>query len=160
MRLYHLTNHPLTPGTRLQPQASGNSHRPENRALETVLERYRPQACLARRASVFLTQTSQPARDLGASGDRLIALCEVVDLAASQRSDMNWLRELDQGFEDPADLDLDEHRLAYLARGYWSGVPRPGMRPNYEYRATSAIVLSCRPRSAPALAREASDFQP
>ncbi len=149
MHLYHLTGHAFCPGSQLEPQPDGYCHWPESQGMEAILERYRPPHCLPRKESVFFMKERDSASDFGAHHDRMILLCEVDDAAEAQRSDINWLQELDQGFEDPADLDLEEAEMAWLAQGYWSGAPRPGQTPLYEYRATGGLVLECRRRRAP-----------
>lgn len=147
MKFYHLTPVDFAPGERLLPQTDGYCHWPENQAMEAVLERFRPASKLPRKASVFFSNAVNVQRDLGASGADYVVICEGDITWGRQRSDVNWLAELDVGIEDPtvAFSGVPEEVLRQWALGYWSGRPKPNEVPVFEYRVESACVLDCVP---------------
>lgn len=161
MRLYHLSDAELEPGELLLPQQDGYCHWPENRAMEFWLEKRRPPEKLSRADSVFLCPRI-PERDMGAAGETRIFLCQADADALSQRSDMNWLIEMDQGLEDPSTLldDWGERAIRELATGYWSGEPRPGLSPSWEVRQPRALVLACRLTSDVRRCAEFDEMEP
>lgn len=144
---YHFSGQEFSVDDRLVPQDDGFTTWPEAAALETILERYRPEDKLPRYRSVFLFQG--PAKNNGGYGAASTEYCCVVatpNNPASERSDIRWFRDLDQGFTDVSVLEEDftEDELRYLAEGYWSGEPMPGGDPVFEYRAPYADIKLCR----------------
>ena len=143
IRLFHITDTEFERGDTLLPQPDGYVHFPESRALEAILERYRPTDKLPRGESVFFVKEIPSSGDeVGADGSDWIVTCALDADTLANQSDLNWIRELDQGFEHPSDLEecFSEKELRLLAHGYWSGKARPGHEPRFEYRAPSAVV--------------------
>lgn len=147
MKLMHLTSSIMERGDKLEPQEDGYCHLPESIALEEILERYRPDGKIARKDSIYLFKNKSLAsnHDYGAAGSNYVLVVECEDSVSDQKSDMNWLSELDQGFDDVRILEEDftEIELRELAEGYWSGLARYGENEAiYEYRASEAVVSS------------------
>lgn len=146
VKMFHLTGVEFENGDVLEPMDGGYVGLPESQAMEIILERYRPSDKLPRDQSVFLTDKKPKAHAFGAQSSDYLVVCEVPERILEQRSDFNWLAELDVGLEDPAYLEEDftEDELRYYAEGYWSGEPRDKMMPSYEYRIEEAEVLYCK----------------
>lgn len=143
---FHFTNHEFEVGERIDPQEDGFTHWDESRALEAVLERYRPEGKLPRKQSVFLCKGPlSGVRDFGAAGSDYICVVSTPNDPATERSDMSWIREIDQGFDNVSILEEDytEAELRHLAEGYWSGEQRPGYQTTFEYRTQHALVKLC-----------------
>lgn len=145
-RYLHYTGRRFRPGDVLLPQEDGYVRWPESRAQETILERYRPPGKLPRRHAVFLFAEDDTDRvGFGALSTAYCCVCAPWTDPTEERSDLAWLWELDQGFEDVSILESDfsELELAYLAGGYWSGAARPTARSRFEYRTARAHVIAC-----------------
>lgn len=145
-KYFHYTAQEFSPGDRLEPQEDGYTQWEESRALEAVLERYRPADKLPRSQSVFLFKG--PVTNSESYGaDCTTYLCAVAspNNPEDERSDLSWLKELDQGFDDVTILEEDftEAELRFFAEGYWSGTARPDAVPVYEYRVPYADVKLC-----------------
>lgn len=144
---FHFTGEELDVRTRLTPQDDGFTQWPEARALETILERYRPADKLPRSQSVFLFKGPVvPDQSFGAASSAYCCVVDTPNNPEAERSDIRWFRDLDHGFEDVAILEEDftEAELRERAEGYWSGKPCPGQIPMFEYRAPYADVKLCR----------------
>lgn len=145
MKLMHLSSVALKKGDVLKPQEHGYCHLPESQGLEDILERYRPSDKIPRKESVYLFKTRNESLDFGAEGSDFLFVVECDDEVVKQRSDMNWISELDQGFENSEVLeeDYEEWELQMLAEGYWSGKPRTNEdEAVYEYRVRDAVITA------------------
>jgi hypothetical protein len=141
---FHYTSAHLSIGETLIAQDNGYCQQPENAAMEAILEDFRPNRCISRSDAVFLTK--DPIDD----GDKVGALGSDYELEVSvckdtihQRSDLNWLSEIDQEYESVGDIynEFSEKEIQTIAEGYWSGKPYSD-KPSYEFRALSAKITN------------------
>lgn len=139
---YHLSDHPFMSGEAILPMEDGYTSLPESGALEAVLELFRPKDKLPRADSIYVSP-NKPESDLGAKGNSHCFMCSLPESALSQKSDLQWIHELDQGFESIDDLleDYAMEELAELANGYWSGKERIADQGLWEIRWHESTII-------------------
>jgi hypothetical protein len=143
---FHYTSCQLLIGNILSPQTNGYCQLPENAVMEAILEDFRPEKCISRNSAIFLTD--KPIEDgekIGASGADYELQVTACPDTFNQKSDLNWLNEIDQGHEFLSEIlenfSIDE--IQTIADGYWSGRAY-NCTPSFEFRALGAIVTDIR----------------
>lgn len=133
---YHGSRRYFVDGFVLSPQADGYVHQDDVREFEVLAEARRPQGCLSRLASVFLS--ADPDLIDGAGG-YIDAVYLVEPLSVPQASDLAWYSE---AWCEYSSEPRDDLRVGELIDGYWSGLPYPDREvSNFEYRVSGAAVL-------------------
>ncbi len=114
VKMYHLTGVEFKKGDQLVPMEHGYVYQDNSIALETILERYRPEDKLSREDSVFLSDAI-PTKGFcfGADADDYLVVCDLPISVLSQKSDFNWLAAIDQGFDDVS--ILEEHYSVWFS---------------------------------------------
>lgn len=145
MNLFHYTGTIFDIGDVLEPQTDGYCNWPENQAMESILEFHRPQQCISRQDSVFLVGEPCDGELYGAESSNYELSVNIEDNHIEQRSDIQWLAQLDQGYSTTNEIreDISDDEIERLAKGYWSGKPFNDS-PKFEYRTRKAIVESIR----------------
>lgn len=134
--LYHGSRCFFEDGFILLPQSHGYVHDEEVREFEQLVDSRRPDGCLSRFSSVFLS--ADPALIDGAGG-YVDAVYRVEPLSAPQVSDLAWYSE---AWCEYSAEPRDERRILELIDGYWSGEPFPEREVgNFEYRVIGAQVV-------------------
>ncbi len=134
--LYHGSRCYFENGSVLLPQAGGYVREEDVREFEALLDSRRPESCLSRLASVFLS--ADPDLIDGAGG-YVDAVYRVQPLSEPQGSDLAWYSE---AWCEYSSEPRDDQRIHELIDGYWSGQPYPDPDvSNFEYRVTGAEVI-------------------
>jgi len=143
MPFYHYTGIEFSKGDILRPQPHGYCHWPENRAMESILEVFRPTHCLPRKESVFLTKEKCNGEKFGAESARYELEVEADTLCEYQRSDLQWLIPIDQEYSSVSDIAdyFTWPELRDIAMGYWGG-DAYNLSPKFEYRSRLATIKS------------------
>lgn len=135
-RFFHGSDSLFEMGTILTPQPNSYARMKieEVRRVEEVLEAHRPEGHLARADSIFLS--SNP-RDvvLARGGWSVRNMYQVVPLGAVQTSNVAWMVEIEEHWDD-----ADASTLAEWARNYWAVAHHDG-GDIVEYRTPRAEIL-------------------
>ena len=139
-KLYHGTRKNLPLGTVLRAQPDGYTSWEENRQIETLLEKARPQKSLSRLKSVYAVADIE---EIDPAGGYLNYVYEIAPIGRVEKNDMAWYSELFtylSGLEsDPSYREGQE--INRLAQGYWSGQQVPDSRGSlFEYRCLTARI--------------------
>lgn len=137
---FHGSKKRLVPGTKLRPGVSHSEQ--EEKAVEEILEHFRPEICLPRAQSVFLVE--YPDADLiERVGGYATFIYEVLPLRPFEKNDVHWWAEiLLSGAYDYADGDtsiLADATVKKIANAYWAGTASD--HPAWEIRSSGAQVL-------------------
>lgn len=101
----------------------------------SILERYRPEGCLAHKDAVFMVSEIDDIDNVGGATDWIL---EVLPGGPVSKHDVNWCSEISCLTSDGFDIDSSEIRHA--AEQYWNGVPHAN-ESVWEYLTASVTVL-------------------
>lgn len=139
---YHGTRYPLPLGAILRPGGKAKVGDDESRAVEDILERFRPANETARHLCVFMSDSPDPEHieKAGGYGDHVYS---VEPLGQVWRNDVGWWAQiLNDGAIDWM-LDKDPAALEAcrpMAEAYWAG--KASARPHWEYRTKRAKIVA------------------
>lgn len=100
-----------------------------------ILERHRPDNCLAHRDAVFMVEKDEDIDLAGGATDHIIFLQPIGPVS---RHDLNWSSEISCLISEG--LHPDSQEVIAAANNYWSGVPHPN-ESVWEILASKARVL-------------------
>lgn len=101
-----------------------------------VLERYRPEGCLAHRDAVFMVESIDDIDNAGGATDWVL---EVAPVGETTRHDMSWSSEISCLLSDGHAVESAE--VAKAADNYWRGVVHAD-GPLWEVIAREAVVVA------------------
>lgn len=136
-KLYHGSRRKFPVGFVLKPNRSRGD--PEERAVEKILEYYRPKNKLSRQQSVYFVDTPDP-DSIERAGGYSDYIYEV-SADYVEKNDVSWWAEILNG---GAYDFLDGNKEALLwckeaAEAYWAG--KPSVKPHWEYRAPEGKII-------------------
>ena len=136
--LYHGSKKQFPIGFILKPQP-GFNYEPEEKAVERILEYFRPPSKLNRKQSVYLVE--KPDHNLiervGGDADYIYE----VSVNSFEKNDVHWWAEiLDNGAIDFMDGNKDALKWCKdMALSYWNG--SPSSKPSWEFRSPFAKII-------------------
>ena len=142
---FHGSGQPLATGLVLRQQPGSFVRRRKLSIMETelILEAVRPEGCLSRRASVFMTDDPMPQaiKDCGGLVERIY---EVAPQGRVERNHLGWWTLVNQAcISGPP---TDRGQAMDWARAYWSGEDCPAeinrLGKGWEFRARRAEVVA------------------
>ena len=134
MRYYHGSSFLTASGTVLQGRGHAYEKEWGGTDFYTVLEAYRPAACIPHKEAVFMCADE----DIDSCGGSLDIIYELEPLGNVTRHDMNWSSEISCLLGGGA--TASDPRVVAAAQAYWNGVPHHNEQV-WEYLTRSARVL-------------------